>query len=105
MCRNPPSAICPTASIYATVTEQAFTIACVPMHYREPPALRGRCSHKRCRGTVLEAGMRIFWAAAATALVVCGAARAEGPQQPPTNGDAAVGVGVICNTSEEARQF
>lgn len=50
--------------------------------------------------------MRIFWAAAAAASLVCGAARAEGPeQQPPTNGDAAVGVGVICNTSEEARQF
>jgi hypothetical protein len=55
---------------------------------------------------MLEASMRILWAAAAAALLVCGAARAEGPeQQPPTNGDAAVGVGVICNTSEEARQF
>jgi len=49
--------------------------------------------------------MRIFWAAAAAALLVCGAARAEGPMPSPINGDAAVGVGVICNTSEEARQF
>ena len=46
--------------------------------------------------------MRIFWAAAA-AVLVCGAARAEGPMPSPVNGDAAVGV--ICNTSEEARQF
>jgi hypothetical protein len=46
--------------------------------------------------------MRIFWAAAA-AILVCGAARAEGPMPSPVNGDAAVGV--ICNTSEEARQF
>ena len=49
--------------------------------------------------------MRIFWAAAAAAIFVCGAARAERPDQSPTNGEAAVGVGVICNTSEEARQF
>ena len=48
--------------------------------------------------------MRIFWAAAAAAIFVCGAARAERPVSP-TNGEAAVGVGVICNTSEEARQF
>ena len=47
--------------------------------------------------------MRVFWAAAA-AILVCGAARAEGPI-PPVNRDAAVGVGVICNTSEEAMQF
>ena len=48
--------------------------------------------------------MRIFCAAAA-AILLCGVARAEGPAQSPTNGDAAVGVGVICNTPEEARQF
>ena len=46
--------------------------------------------------------MRIFWAAAA-AILVCGAARAEGPMPSPVSGDAAVGV--IYNTSEEARQF
>ena len=56
------------------------------------------------RNNILEARMRIFWAAAA-AMLVCGAARAEGPMPSPANGDAAVGVGVICNTSEEARQF
>jgi hypothetical protein len=38
--------------------------------------------------------MRIFWAAAAAAIFVCGAARAERPDQSPTNGEAAVGVGV-----------
>lgn len=48
--------------------------------------------------------MRIFWAAAA-GILVCGAARAEGPMPSPVNGDTAVGVGVICDTSEEARQF
>ena len=51
--------------------------------------------------------MRIFLAAAAAALLVCGAARAEGDGhgQLPAKGDAAVGVGVICNTQDEARQF
>ncbi len=48
--------------------------------------------------------MRIFWAAAAAAILVCGAARAEGQAQPPQNGDAAVGIGIICNTPEEAKQ-
>lgn len=47
--------------------------------------------------------MRIFWAAAVAAMLACGTARAEG--QPPAQGDPAVGVGIICNTSEEARQF
>ena len=49
--------------------------------------------------------MRILWAAAAAAVLVCGAARAEQDSQPPANGDAAVGVGLICNTSEQAQQF
>jgi hypothetical protein len=48
--------------------------------------------------------MRTFWAVTAAAILVCGAARAEGPQSP-VSGDAAVGVGVICNTQEEAKQF
>lgn len=47
--------------------------------------------------------MRIIWAAAAAAMLVCGAARAEG--QPSAQGGPAVGVGVICNTPEEAKQF
>jgi hypothetical protein len=49
--------------------------------------------------------MRIFWTAAAAGLFVCGTARADGPAQPPENGDAAVGVGIICNTPQQAEQF
>jgi hypothetical protein len=49
--------------------------------------------------------MRIFWAAAAAALLVCGTARADGPAQPPEKGDAAVSVGIICNTPQQAEQF
>jgi hypothetical protein len=49
--------------------------------------------------------MRIFWAAAAAALLVCGVARADSPAQPPEKGDAAVGVGIICNTPQQAEQF
>jgi hypothetical protein len=49
--------------------------------------------------------MRIFWAAAAAVLFVCGTARADGPAQPPEKGDAAVGVGIICNTPQQAEQF
>lgn len=48
--------------------------------------------------------MRIFWAAAAV-LLACGAARADGPAQPPEKGDAAVGVGILCNTPQQAEQF
>jgi hypothetical protein len=48
--------------------------------------------------------MRIFWAAAAAAILVCGIARAEGGGQPPESGDPAVGIGIICNTPEEAKQ-
>jgi hypothetical protein len=54
---------------------------------------------------LLEATMRILWAAAAAAVLVCGAARADEQSQPPVNGEAAVGVGLICNTSEQAEQF
>ena len=46
--------------------------------------------------------MRVFWVAVAAAVFVCGA-RAEGPAQSPVDGDAAVGVGIICNTSEQAQ--
>lgn len=49
--------------------------------------------------------MRIFWAATAAALLVCGAARADSPPQAPEKGDAAVGVGIICNTPQQAEQF
>jgi hypothetical protein len=48
--------------------------------------------------------MRIFWAAAAAATLVCGGVRAtEG--QMPANGDAAVGIGIICNTPQQAELF
>ena len=47
--------------------------------------------------------MRMFWAAAAAAILACGAVRAEG--SPPAQGDPAVGVGIICNTPEEAKHF
>ena len=49
--------------------------------------------------------MRIFWAAATAAILACGAAQADGPAQSPANGDPAIGVGVICNTPGEAKQF
>ena len=46
--------------------------------------------------------MRIFCVAAAAVLVACGVARAD---DQPGNGDAAIGVGIICNTSQQAEQF
>ena len=49
--------------------------------------------------------MRIFWAAAAAALLGCGTACADGPAQPPQKGDAATGVGIICNKPQQAEQF
>jgi hypothetical protein len=48
--------------------------------------------------------MRILWAAAAAAFV-CGVARADDLSRTPTNGDVAVGIGIICNTSQQAQQF
>ena len=47
--------------------------------------------------------MRIFWVAAAAMLVCGGALAADGPA--PENGDAAVGVGILCNTPQQAQQF
>ena len=48
--------------------------------------------------------MRVFWAAATAAVLVCGGVQAaETPQ--PGNGDAAVGIGIICNTPDQAEQF
>jgi hypothetical protein len=49
--------------------------------------------------------MRILWAAAAAAMLVCGTARADDQGPTPENGDAAVGVGIICNTPQQAHQF
>ncbi|HEY6753924.1 MAG TPA: hypothetical protein VI077_04315 [Pseudolabrys sp.] len=45
--------------------------------------------------------MRILWVAAA-AMLVCGIARAD---ELPANGDAAVGIGIICNTPQQAEHF
>ena len=47
--------------------------------------------------------MRIIWAVAGVTILMCGVARAE--TKSPDNGDAAVGVGIICNTADEAKQF
>ena len=48
--------------------------------------------------------MRFFWAAATAAILGCGVAQAAGtPSQG--NGDAAIGIGIICNTPEQAEQF
>jgi hypothetical protein len=49
--------------------------------------------------------MRIIWAATAAAMLVCGTARADDQGQTPVNGDPAVGVGIICNTPQQAHQF
>ena len=49
--------------------------------------------------------MRIFLTAAAAAALVCGLAQADEHTQPPANGDAAVGIGIVCNTSQQAQQF
>jgi len=48
-----------------------------------------------------EAIMRVFWAVLAATHFACGPSQA----QEPANGDAAVGVGLICNTSQQAEQF
>ena len=47
--------------------------------------------------------MRIFWVAAAAMFVCGGALAADGPA--PENGDAAVGVGILCNTPQQAERF
>jgi hypothetical protein len=49
--------------------------------------------------------MRNLLATAAAAVLVCAAARANEQTQAPANGDAAVGIGIICNTSQQAVQF
>jgi hypothetical protein len=52
--------------------------------------------------------MRLCGAAAAALLLACGIARADQPgMQPdgPTGTGATVGVGMICNTADEATQF
>jgi hypothetical protein len=57
---------------------------------------------KQDAGPIPEAAIRILWAAAAAAGLICGAARAD---ELPVNGDAAVGIAIICNTPRQAKQF
>jgi hypothetical protein len=72
----------------------------------EPPRARERLFLNKAAEPVLEATiMRIFLTVAAAAALVCGVARAGEHTQPPANGDAAVGIGIICNTSQQAQQF
>ena len=53
--------------------------------------------------------MRMPWAAAAAVLMLCAAARADesggGNNGLPTDGQTAIGVGLICDTSEQAVRF
>ena len=49
--------------------------------------------------------MRFSWAAATVAVLVCASACAEEQGPLPEKGDAAIGVGIICNTSTQAEQF
>lgn len=51
--------------------------------------------------------MRIFWAAAAATMIVCGLARAEQPaaESKSPAGDPSVGIGMICNTAEQAEHY
>jgi hypothetical protein len=46
---------------------------------------------------------RIFWTAAAAAMIVTGLARAEPAETPADN--PSVGVGMICNTAEQAEHY
>ena len=53
--------------------------------------------------------MRMSWAAAAAILLICAGARAEGlggvNGGVPVNGETTIGVGVLCNTAEQAVRF
>jgi opacity protein-like surface antigen len=51
----------------------------------------------------MRVSLKLSLAAAATAVLMCGAARADAPDE--ASGGPAVGVGMICNTSEQAEQF
>jgi hypothetical protein len=72
------------------------------VHGHELVPIRGRLFSESKGNHSLEALMRIFWVAAAAFVLVSGGARAEAQ---PGNGDAAIGIGVICNTSQQAEQF
>jgi hypothetical protein len=49
--------------------------------------------------------MRLTWAAAAAALTICAAASAAERSTNPVLGGPSVGIGIICNTAEQAARF
>lgn len=49
--------------------------------------------------------MRLIGAATAAALVMCGAAFADEPSINPQTGGTTVGIGIICDTAEQAERF
>lgn len=49
--------------------------------------------------------MRLTWAAAAGALTICAAASANERSTNPALGGPSVGIGIICNTAEQAARF
>ncbi len=46
-----------------------------------------------------------FIGAGAAALLLCGVAQAQTPSPPTMNGDTVVGIGMICNTPDQAKRF
>jgi len=49
--------------------------------------------------------MHLTWAAAAAALLMCGAASADDRSGNPASAGPSVGIGIICNTAEQAEHF
>jgi hypothetical protein len=49
--------------------------------------------------------MRFLWAAAPAAFVLCGAAFAGDISVNPTTGGTTVGIGIICDTADQAEQL
>jgi hypothetical protein len=49
--------------------------------------------------------MRLTWAAAAAALTICAAASADERSTNPMLGGPTVGIGIICDTAEQAGRF
>jgi hypothetical protein len=92
------AAICLKKSIYATASKEVSQSRAQAWTDIEAGTLFPKMN------TEPEAVMHNFWVVAAAAVLVCGEAlAAEGPA--PENGEAAVGVGVLCNTSRQAEQF
>ncbi|MGH6727886.1 MAG: hypothetical protein ACREB8_15290 [Pseudolabrys sp.] len=49
--------------------------------------------------------MRLSWVAGAATLLLCGVAHAQQPASPPANAETTIGVGIICNTPDQAKHF